>query len=151
MPRLNKEASPNRLNGLISIHNIGFGAAKEIKIDWHFNKSNLASLVDSSIRDFYTKLDTDDTHNFILPNSKVEKQLPLIYISSLSYFKKGWSEMIWEELYLEISYKDILDNHYASKYFKATVYVNSIYVAIQFSKVERIELKNKLTIKSSVI
>jgi hypothetical protein len=59
--------------------------------------------------------------------------------------------MIWEELYLEISYKDILDNNYSSKIFKAVVSVNSNYVSIQFQKSKEIILKKESTMTSRVL
>jgi hypothetical protein len=88
LPNLTKAGSANLLNGLVSIYNIGFGAAKEIKIRWHFSQDILKNLIDATVCQLYKSLEKEDTHHFVLPNNKIEKQLPLMYISSLSYFKK---------------------------------------------------------------
>jgi len=130
------------------LHNIGLAVAKEITINWHFNKEVLSALVDSGLREFYMDNgDEKDTHSFISANSQMEKQLLLIYISSLSYFKPGWTEMIWEELFLEIAYKDIHDFQYEPKIFKVSVYVSTHYAAFRFHRVDSINLSKVSTMR----
>lgn len=148
MPKLKRNGKDEGLNGLISLHNIGFGVAKEIRIEWQFNKDILAPLVDSSMRELYVNNIKEDKHSFILANKQLEIQLPLIYISSLSFFRAGWTEMIWEELFFKISYKDIHDFQYPSKTFKVTVYVASNYVAFRFTETSSIKLSNEATMRS---
>ena len=151
MPKLSRDKKTDVLNGLILIHNIGLGVAKEITINWHFNNDVLAPFVDSSLLEFYKNDETKEAHAFIASNKQLEIQVPLMYISSLSFFKRGWTEMIWEELYLEISYKDIHDFQYSSKIFKVTVHVDSHYAAFRFKKSDTINLSNKSIMRSSML
>jgi hypothetical protein len=81
----------------------------------------------------------------------MEKQVPLIYISSLAFFKPDWTEMIWEELFLELSYKDIHDFQYSPKIFKVTVYVNSHYKVFRFHKGDIINLSNESMMRSTML
>lgn len=152
MPKLTRDKKNETLNGLISIHNIGLGAAKEITVTWHFNKEILASLLDEKIglKEFYTNYVDSDTFSFVLPNNQLETQLPLIYISSMAHYKPGWTQMIWEDLFLEISYKDIQDFKYSSKIFKAKVYVSSNFASFNFKRVDSIKLSEKSTMKSAM-
>jgi hypothetical protein len=151
MPKLSRDKKTDVLNGLISIHNIGLGTAKEIEIKWHFNQDVLAPLVDSGLREFYKGAETEDEHSFISANNQMEKQIPLMYISSLAFYKAGWAEMIWEELYLEISYKDIHDFQYPPKIFKVTVYVSSHYAAFRFHKADSVSLSKESTMRSTIL
>jgi hypothetical protein len=74
-----------------------------------------------------------------------------MYLASLSYFKNGWSEMKWEELFLEISHVDIHDFKSPSKFFKVDVYVNSNYASFRFSRVNEFLLSNSSTMKSMIL
>ena len=151
MPKLSREKKTDVLNGLISIHNIGLGAAKEITLKWHYNSDVLAPLVDSGLREFYKNAETEDNHSFISANNQMEKQIPLMYISSLAFFRPGWTEMIWEDLFLEISYKDIHDFQYSPKIFKVTVNVSSHYAAFRFHKADSVRLSKESTMRSTML
>ena len=71
-----------------------------------------------------------------------------MYLASLSSFEKGWSEMIWEELFLELSYKDIHDFVYNDK-FKVVTHVGAYYVEFTFSTVGSIALSDESTMIST--
>lgn len=148
MPRLTRDKKNEALSGLISIHNIGFATAKEIIVRWRFNKDLLGKLVEGGLKDFYMSEETEDAFSFVSANSQLDAQLPLIYMASFSSFKSGWTLTIWEELYLEISYKDIHDFLYSTKIFKATVYVDLNFVRFEFKRVDFVNLSNESTIRS---
>ncbi len=148
MPRLTRDGKAEGLSGLISIHNIGFGAAKEITINWRLNSDVLSKLVDGGLREFYKGSEVDDSFSFVSANNQIEAQLPLLYMASLSSFQPGWTQMIWEELYMEISYKDIHDFQYSPKIFKITVHVDTHFASFRFSRVGAINLSNKSTQRS---
>lgn len=149
MPILTRDKKNETLTGLISIHNIGLGTAKEIIIRWKFNKDLLGKLVDCTLRNFYMGDEPEDTFSFVLANSQLDVQLPLIYMASFSAFQPGWTLTIWEELYLEIRYKDIHDFQYSTKIFKATTYVNSNFVRFEFKRLDLVTLNNESTIRGA--
>jgi hypothetical protein len=145
MSILKRDKKDDRIIGLINLHNIGFGAAKEIKVIWHFNKDVISPLVDQQLLKVYLNSETESKHSFVLPISLIEIPLPLMYLSSFRYFKEGWLEMTWEELFLEIIYKDVHNNRYTDKKFKAFVYVSSNYVLIKFIPSDNIKLSKEST------
>ena len=149
-PTLSREKKEDVLAGLISLHNIGLGAAKEIIVKWHFEKNVIKPLINSNMAEFYFKRETEHNYSFVSPNNKLEIQLPLMYLASLSSFKDGWTEMIWEELFLEISYKDINDYTCPTKLFKVTTYVGALYASFNFDRAKSLSLSNKSTIRSTV-
>jgi hypothetical protein len=148
MPRLTRDKKDEALSGLISIHNIGLGTAKEIIVRWRFNKDLLGKLVDGGLKDFYMSEEPEDFFSFVSANSQLDTQLPLIYMASFSSFEPGWTLTIWEELYLEISYKDIHDFQYSTKIFKATVYVDLNFVRFEFKRADFVNLSSESTIRS---
>jgi hypothetical protein len=144
-PKLTRDKKEDVLAGLISLHNIGLGAAKEIKIKWYFKKDILAPLITSDLIQLYSNRETERNYSFVSANNQIEIQLPLMYLASLSSFKNGWSEMLWEELFLEISYKDIHDFDYPAKKFKVLVYVGAFFVSFNFVRTASIFLNAKST------
>jgi hypothetical protein len=146
MPKLTRENREETLIGLISLHNIGFGAAKEIAVKWHFQKDVLAKLIHPDLVELYAKRETERNYSFVRPNNQIEVQLPLMYLASLSSFKPGWAAMIWEELFLEISYKDILDFDCPVKKFKVDVRVGAHFASFTFTRTNSIALKDQTSI-----
>ena len=144
-PKLIRDKKEDVLAGLISLHNIGLGAAKQIKIKWHFNKNILAPLVSQDLVQLYSNRESESYYSFVSPNNKLEIQLPLMYLASLSSFESGWLDMVWEELFLEISYKDIHDFHCPIKKFKVLVYVGANYTSFNFSETNDISLNDEST------
>lgn len=150
-PKLTRDNKEDVLAGLISLYNIGLGAAKEITIKWHFKKDILVPFIVSDLVQFYSNRETERNYSFVSSNSKIEVQLPLMYLASLSSFKEGWTEMIWEELFMEISYKDIHDYNYPTKKFKVTVYVGAHYASFNFIRTDLIKLSDKSTMISRML
>ena len=149
--KLKRENKNESLIGLISLHNIGLGAAKEISVKWHFNESLLKPLIVQALQEIYSNKNIDKKYSFISANKQIEVQLPLMYLASLSAFKKGWTETIWEELYLEIIYKDIHDFTYPSIIFEVIAYVNSTHVLLKFHKADSIKLSASTTMRSTLL
>lgn len=147
-PKLTREKKDEVLDGLISLHNIGLGAAKEITVKWHFKKDILASLINPDLVQLYSNRETERNYSFVSPNNQIEVQLPLMYLASLSSFKDGWAEVIWEELFLEMSYKDIHDFECPAKIFKVVVFVGAHYASFDFTRINSISLSDKSTIRS---
>ena len=151
-PKLSRDKKEDVLAGLICLHNIGLGAAKEITVKWQFQKDVLGLLLlDNDLGEFYSKRETERNYSFVSPNNQIEIQLPLMYIASLSSFKEGWAEMIWEELFLEISYKDIHDFNCPVKKFKVIVYVGALFVSFKFFRTDSIILSDKSTMVSTAL
>ena len=151
MVLLKRENKNDVLNGLFNIHNIGLGAAKEISIKWHFSKDLISLLIFPDFIKLYSNRLIEQNFSFIHVGKIIEVQFPIMYLASLSYFKNGWSEMLWEELFLEISHVDIHDFKSPSKYFKVDVYVNSNYASFRFSRVNEIVLSKNSTMESMII
>jgi hypothetical protein len=151
MVLLKREKKIDELNGLFNIHNIGFGAAKEISIKWHFSKELISLLISPEFIKLYSNFKIEQNYSFINVGKNIEVQFPIMYLASLSYFKNGWSEMKWEELFLEISHVDIHDFKSPSKFFKVDVYVNSNYASFRFSRVNEFLLSNSSTMKSMIL
>lgn len=147
-PKLTRDKKEDVLAGLISLYNIGLGAAKEITVKWHFKKNILAPLITAELVEFYTNRETERMYSFVSPNNQIEVQLPLMYLASLTSFKTGWTEMVWEELFLEISYKDIHDFDCPVKKFKVVVYVGAHFVSFNFIRTDSIVLTNESTMIS---
>lgn len=147
-PKLTRDKKDEVLAGLISLHNIGLGAAKEITVKWHFKKDVLAPLINPDLVQLYANRETERNYSFVSPNNQIEVQLPLMYLASLSSFKDGWAEVIWEELFLEISYKDIHDFECPVKIFKVVVFVGAHYASFDFTRTSSITLSDKSTIRS---
>lgn len=150
-PKLTRDKKDEVLAGLISLHNIGLGAAKEIVVKWHFKKDVLAPMINPDLVELYSNLETERNYSFVSPNNKIEIQLPLMYLATLSSFKDGWSEVVWEELFLELSYKDIHDFECPIKIFKVVVYVGAHYASFEFTRTKSILLTDKSTIKSTML
>ena len=147
-PKLTRDKKEDVLAGLISLYNIGLGAAKEIRVKWHFNKGILTPLINPDLVQLYTNRETEHNYSFVSPNNILEIQLPLMYLATLSSFKDGWTEMVWEELFLEISYKDIHDFECPVKKFQVAVYVGAHYVSFEFARTDSIVLTDKSTMIS---
>jgi len=150
-PTLKRDNNEDRLSGLISLHNIGLGAAKEITVKWYFKKDLVAPLIKPSLEKLYTNRKTEENYSFVLPKNKIDIQLPLMYLASLASFKEEWSEVIWEDLFLEISYKDIHDYPSHSKIFSVTTYVGKLFVSFKFTPSPSIKLSEKSMIKSTAL
>lgn len=148
-PKLTRNKKEDVLAGLISLHNIGLGAAKEITVKWHFKKNILAPLINPELLQLYSNRETERNYSFVSPNNQIEIQLPLMYLATLSSFKDGWAEVVWEELFLEVSYKDIHDFECPTKIFKVMVYVGAHYATFEFSRTKSILLNDKSTIIST--
>jgi hypothetical protein len=148
-PKLTRDKKNDVLAGLISLHNIGLGAAKEIMVKWHFKKDILKPLITPEFVQLYTNRETERNHSFVSPNNTLEIQLPLMYLATLSSFEDGWAEVVWEELFLEISYKDIHDFECPVKIFKVVVYVGANYVSFEFARTKSILLTDNTTITST--
>ena len=56
--------------------------------------------------------------------------------------------MLWEELFLEISYKDIHDFDCPNKKFKVVVYVGALFASFNFTRTDSIILTNESTMIS---
>lgn len=151
LPKLSRDNKEDIVIGLINLHNIGFGAAKEIKVIWYLNKDVIASLIDKNFRQLYLNRETEFKYSFVLPNNLIEIPLPLMYIASLNHFKEGWSEMIWEELFLEIIYKDVHGTNYTDKKFKVFAYVGRHYALLKFIPTDSIKLEKKSTMISTML
>lgn len=150
-PELIRDKKDDNLIGLISLHNIGLGAAKEITVKWQFRKDIIVPLIAVDLVNVYSNRETERSYSFVSPNNQIEVQLPLMYLASLSSFKEGWSEMVWEELFLEISYKDIHDFHCPVKIFKVVVYVGALYASFNFIRTNSIVLTDKSTMISTAL
>jgi hypothetical protein len=150
-PKLTRDKKEDVLAGLISLHNIGLGAAKEIIVKWHFKKDILAPLITADLVQLYTNRETERNYSFVSPNNQIEVQLPIMYLASLSSFKNGWTEMVWEELFLEISYKDIHDFDCPVKKFKVVVYVGAHYASFNFIRTDSIVLTDESTMISRAL
>lgn len=148
-PKLTRDKKEDVLAGLISLHNIGLGAAKEITVKWHFKKDILTPLINTDLVQLYTNRETERQYSFVSPNNQIEVQLPLMYLASLSSFKDGWAEVVWEELFLEIAYKDIHDFDCPVKKFKVVVYVGANYASFNFTRADTIILSDKSTLIST--
>lgn len=148
-PKLTRDKKDEVLAGLISLHNIGLGAAKEITVRWHFKKDILAPLINPDLVQLYINRETERNYSFVSPNNQIEVQLPLMYLASLSSFKDDWAEVVWEELFLEISYKDIHDFECPVKKFKVVVYVGANYASFEFTRTNSIALTPKSTMTST--
>ena len=94
MHRLTRDGKAEGLSGLISIHNIGFGAAKEITINWRLNSEVLSKLVDGGLKEFYKGSEVDDSFSFVSANNQIEAQLPLLYMASLSSFQPVCTQLV---------------------------------------------------------
>lgn len=149
LPKLARDKKEDVLTGLISLHNIGLGAAKEITVKWHFNKDILAPLINPELVQLYSNQETERNYSFVSPSNQLDIQLPLMYLATLSYFKDNWAEVVWEELFLEIAYKDIHDFECPEKLFKVVVYVGVHYALFEFTRVKSIHLSDKSTIIST--
>lgn len=148
-PKLTRDNKGDVLAGLISLHNIGLGAAKEITVKWHFKKDILTQLINPDLVQLYTNRETERPYSFVSPNNQIEVQLPLMYLASLSSFKDGWAEVVWEELFLEITYKDIHDFDCPIKKFKVIVHVGANYASFNFTRTDSITLSDKSTMIST--
>lgn len=73
-----------------------------------------------------------------------------MYLATLSSFKDGWAEVVWEELFLELSYKDIHDFECPIKIFKVVVYIGAHYASFEFTRTKSILLTDKSTIISTM-
>ena len=147
-PKLTRDKKEDVLAGLISLYNIGLGAAKEITVKWHFKKDILTPLINPDLVQLYSNRETERNYSFVSANNILEVQLPLMYLATLSSFKDGWTEMVWEELFLEIFYKDIHDFECPVKKFKVAVYVGAHYVSFEFTRTNSIVLTDKSTMIS---
>ena len=58
-PKLTRDNKEDVLAGLISLYNIGLGAAKEITIKWHFKKDILVPFIVSDLVQFYSNRETE--------------------------------------------------------------------------------------------
>ncbi|WP_336518566.1 hypothetical protein [Pollutibacter soli] len=150
-PKLTRDNKIEVLIGLISLHNIGLGAAKEITVKWWFKKDVLMPLITNGLAQVYANRETERQYSFVPANNHIDIPLPIMYLASLGSFKNGWSEMLWEELFLEISYRDIHDFDYPTKKFKVDVYVGALYVSVNFTKTDKIVLSNESTMISTVL
>lgn len=148
LPKLTRDEKEDVLAGSIFLHNVGLGAAIEIKVNWRFQKNILAPMIEPNFVNIYSNRPTEQNYAFIPSNKQIDIQVPLMYLASLSSFKDGWSEMIWEELFLEITYKDIHNFAYSNK-FKVVTYVGALYVLFTFSRVDSIILSNESSMIST--
>lgn len=151
LPKLSREGKQDVLNGLFNLRNIGLGAAKEIKAKWYFQKEVLTPLVDDKLLTVYINRATETDYSFVSSNNLIEIPFPIMYVASLNFFKDEWAEMIWEELFLELSYKDIHDHSYIARKFKVIVYAGKHYARFNFSRVNEIKLSNQSTMISRIL
>ena len=118
---------------------------------WHFKKDVLAPHINPDLVQLYTNRETERNYSFVSPNNQIEIQLPLMYLATLSSFKAGWAEVMWEELFLELSYKDIHDFECPIKIFKVAVCVGAHYASFEFTRTKSILLTDKSTIISTML
>lgn len=149
LPQLKRDKKEDIINGLFNVHNIGLGAAKEIQVKWHFQKEILAPLIKRELLSIYTNQKVESDYSFVSPNNLIEIPFPIMYIASLAYFKDGWSEVIWEELFLELMYKDVHDYQCPVKKFKVVTYVGQHYALFKFIRADAIQLKKDSTMIST--
>ena len=151
LPRLRREGKEDVVNGLFNLWNIGLGASKEIKVKWHLQKEVLSPLIENDFLQLYSKRETESDYSFVSPNNFIEIPFPIMYVASFAYFKQGWTEMIWEELFLELSYKDVHDNLCPIKKFKVIVHAGEYYASFKFVRVDTIHLKKESTMISTML
>ncbi len=102
----------------ITLHNIGLGAAKNIRIEWKYD----LEAVENFIKETYNydkKQRTESEHLDFLPaNSKIQIKIPYFYLNcygeflnqSISMVLLTQEDVMKPLLSLEISYQDIQDN-----------------------------------------
>jgi hypothetical protein len=149
LPQLKRENKEDVLNGLFNLHNIGLGAAKEIKVKWHFQKEIFIPLIKKELLPLYVNRGIESDYSFVLPNNLIEVPFPIMYVASLAGFQDGWAEVTWEELFLELTYKDVHDYQCPAKKFKVVVYVGKHYALFTFKRADVIQLKKESTMIST--
>ena len=63
-------------------------------------------------------------------------------IISVLHSNSNISSNEWEELYLEINYKDINENNFNSNYFKITTSFNALFLSFNFTKISNLPFGN---------
>jgi hypothetical protein len=103
-------------NPKLQLHNIGLGAAKEIKVTWHFKDDEVKKEIADIYHNPWTEYLTSSQYGFIIANNSISIFLPKQFLYSFGKLAKRNDETKNRFLALELTYKDISGHSYL-KYF----------------------------------
>ena len=128
-----------KIRPYIELHNIGFGAAKNISLKWVYDRSEIINLIKDAYYYSQNMELTNEEVDFIVADGKLNIHIPSFYLNccgeklNQSYLDTidPVDEKPKPKLNLEINYQDTQNNHY-KKIFDVSVEAFLNFVELKF-------------------